>query len=106
MRTHPALPSKIRTHRKHRIVFISSAKPVFNLCLPDPPLRYLCVCGVQDQRLKEIGMQTPPSASPSSQAMNSANNNHIAQTPELFPSSLSVNRCTPSHLTALSLHHV
>lgn len=37
MRTRPALPSKIRTHRKHRIVFISSAKPVFNLCLPDPP---------------------------------------------------------------------
>lgn len=51
-------------------------------------------------------MQTPPSASPSSQAMNGANNNHIAQTPELFPSSLSANRCTPSHLTAFSLHGV
>lgn len=39
-------------------------------------------------------MATPPSASPSSQAMNSANNNHLAQT-ELFPSSLSANRCAP-----------
>ncbi|XP_029696509.1 phosphatidylinositol-binding clathrin assembly protein isoform X5 [Takifugu rubripes] len=46
---------------------------------------------LKDQRLKEIGMQTPPSASPSSQAMNSANNNHIAHTPELFPYSLSAN---------------
>lgn len=58
-------------------------------------------------------MQTPPSASPSSQAMNSANNNHMAQTPELFPSSLSAaryapprlrrpNDCTPSSLAPLS----
>ncbi|XP_041738563.1 phosphatidylinositol-binding clathrin assembly protein isoform X11 [Coregonus clupeaformis] len=31
---------------------------------------------VQDQRLKEIGMSTPPSASPSSQSMGSVNNNH------------------------------
>lgn len=48
-------------------------------------------------------MQTPPSASPSSQAMNSANNNHIAQTPELFSSSLSANRCPPSRFGAFSL---
>lgn len=41
-------------------------------------------------------MRTPPSASPSSQAMNSTNNNHVAQTPELFPSSLSANRYTSS----------
>ncbi|CAF91128.1 unnamed protein product, partial [Tetraodon nigroviridis] len=46
---------------------------------------------LKDQRLKEMGMQTPPSASPASQAANSANNNHVAQTPELFPSSLSAN---------------
>lgn len=46
----------------------------------------------QDQRLKEISMQTPPSASPSSQSIGSANNNHITQTPELFTSSLSTNR--------------
>lgn len=85
-----------------------SSFPALNECLTSifliAPLRCLCVCGVQDQRLKEIGMQTPPSASPSSQAMNSANNNHIAQTPELFPSSLSANRYAPSHSTAVSLH--
>lgn len=46
-------------------------------------------------------MQTPPSASPSSQAMNSANNNHITQTPELFPYSLSANRYSPPPFAAL-----
>ncbi|XP_059210302.1 phosphatidylinositol-binding clathrin assembly protein isoform X3 [Centropristis striata] len=46
---------------------------------------------LKDQRLKEIGMQTPPSASPSSQSVGSANNNHITQTPELFTSTLSAN---------------
>ncbi|XP_069015062.1 phosphatidylinositol-binding clathrin assembly protein isoform X3 [Embiotoca jacksoni] len=44
-----------------------------------------------DQRLKEISMQTPPSASPSSQSIGSANNNHITHTPELFSSTLSAN---------------
>uniref|UniRef100_A0A3B5BKL9 Phosphatidylinositol-binding clathrin assembly protein-like n=1 Tax=Stegastes partitus TaxID=144197 RepID=A0A3B5BKL9_9TELE len=43
------------------------------------------------KRLKEISMQTPPSASPSSQSIGSANNNHITQTPELFSSTLSAN---------------
>ncbi|XP_078020191.1 phosphatidylinositol-binding clathrin assembly protein isoform X8 [Epinephelus lanceolatus] len=46
---------------------------------------------LKDQRLKEIGMQTPPSASPNSQSIGSANNNHITQTPELFTSTLSTN---------------
>ncbi|XP_049922393.1 phosphatidylinositol-binding clathrin assembly protein isoform X2 [Epinephelus moara] len=46
---------------------------------------------LKDQRLKEIGMQTPPSASPNSQTIGSANNNHITQTPELFTSTLSTN---------------
>ncbi|XP_054863650.1 phosphatidylinositol-binding clathrin assembly protein isoform X7 [Amphiprion ocellaris] len=46
---------------------------------------------LKDQRLKEISMQTPPSASPSSQSIGSANNNHITQTPELFSSALSAN---------------
>ncbi|XP_061664214.1 LOW QUALITY PROTEIN: phosphatidylinositol-binding clathrin assembly protein-like [Syngnathoides biaculeatus] len=47
---------------------------------------------LKDQRLKEISMQTPPSASPSSQSIGSGhNNNHIIQTPELFGSSLSGN---------------
>ncbi|XP_056155920.1 phosphatidylinositol-binding clathrin assembly protein isoform X2 [Lampris incognitus] len=47
---------------------------------------------LKDQRLKEIGMQTPPSASPSSQSIGSANNhNHIAHTPELFTSTPSTN---------------
>ncbi|XP_073330834.1 phosphatidylinositol-binding clathrin assembly protein isoform X5 [Pagrus major] len=46
---------------------------------------------LKDQRLKEISMQTPPSASPSSQSIGSANNNHITQTPELFTSTLSAN---------------
>ncbi|XP_042368307.1 phosphatidylinositol-binding clathrin assembly protein isoform X2 [Plectropomus leopardus] len=46
---------------------------------------------LKDQRLKEIGMQTPPSASPNSQSIGSANNNHISQTPELFTSTLSTN---------------
>ncbi|XP_061524544.1 phosphatidylinositol-binding clathrin assembly protein isoform X2 [Phycodurus eques] len=47
---------------------------------------------LKDQRLKEISMQTPPSASPGSQSIGSGhNNNHIAQTPELFGSSLSGN---------------
>ncbi|XP_074479666.1 phosphatidylinositol-binding clathrin assembly protein isoform X11 [Sebastes fasciatus] len=44
---------------------------------------------LKDQRLKEMGVQTPPSASPSSQSIGSANNNHITQTPELFTSTLS-----------------
>uniref|UniRef100_UPI0037E85D03 phosphatidylinositol-binding clathrin assembly protein isoform X1 n=1 Tax=Semicossyphus pulcher TaxID=241346 RepID=UPI0037E85D03 len=46
---------------------------------------------LKDQRLKEISMQTPPSASPSSQSIGSANNNHITPTPELFTSALSAN---------------
>uniref|UniRef100_A0A7N6BA91 Phosphatidylinositol-binding clathrin assembly protein n=1 Tax=Anabas testudineus TaxID=64144 RepID=A0A7N6BA91_ANATE len=46
---------------------------------------------LKDQRLKEISMQSPPSASPSSQSIGSANNNHITQTPELFSSTLSAN---------------
>ncbi|KAM4611708.1 phosphatidylinositol-binding clathrin assembly protein isoform 3-T3 [Polymixia lowei] len=46
---------------------------------------------LKDQRLKEIGMQTPPSASPSSQSIGSANNNHVAHTPELFTSTPSTN---------------
>uniref|UniRef100_A0A3Q2CSR4 Si:ch211-200p22.4 n=1 Tax=Cyprinodon variegatus TaxID=28743 RepID=A0A3Q2CSR4_CYPVA len=47
---------------------------------------------LKDQRLKEISMQTPPSASPSSQSVGSANNNnHISQTPELFGSALNAN---------------
>ncbi|XP_050931553.1 phosphatidylinositol-binding clathrin assembly protein isoform X2 [Lates calcarifer] len=46
---------------------------------------------LKDQRLKEISMQTPPSASPSSQSIGIANNNHITQTPELFSSTLSAN---------------
>ncbi|XP_038587169.1 phosphatidylinositol-binding clathrin assembly protein isoform X3 [Micropterus salmoides] len=46
---------------------------------------------LKDQRLKEINMHTPPSASPSSQSMGSANNNHISQTPELFGTTLSAN---------------
>uniref|UniRef100_A0A671VUS6 Si:ch211-200p22.4 n=1 Tax=Sparus aurata TaxID=8175 RepID=A0A671VUS6_SPAAU len=46
---------------------------------------------LKDQRLKEISMQTPPSASPSSQSIGSANNNHITHTPELFTSTLSAN---------------
>uniref|UniRef100_A0A3B4UM32 Si:ch211-200p22.4 n=1 Tax=Seriola dumerili TaxID=41447 RepID=A0A3B4UM32_SERDU len=46
---------------------------------------------LKDQRLKEISMQTPPSASPSSQSIGLANNNHITQTPELFSSTLSAN---------------
>ncbi|XP_077355798.1 phosphatidylinositol-binding clathrin assembly protein isoform X8 [Festucalex cinctus] len=47
---------------------------------------------LKDQRLKEISMQTPPSASPSNQSIGSAhNNNHITQTPELFGSTLSAN---------------
>ncbi|XP_044197216.1 phosphatidylinositol-binding clathrin assembly protein isoform X3 [Thunnus albacares] len=46
---------------------------------------------LKDQRLKEISMQTPPSASPSSQSIGSANNNHVTQTPELFSSTMSAN---------------
>ncbi|KAM4714247.1 phosphatidylinositol-binding clathrin assembly protein isoform 2-T2 [Anableps anableps] len=47
---------------------------------------------LKDQRLKEISMQTPPSASPTSQSVGSANNNnHITQTPELFGSVLNAN---------------
>ncbi|XP_069375300.1 phosphatidylinositol-binding clathrin assembly protein isoform X8 [Paralichthys olivaceus] len=46
---------------------------------------------LKDQRLKEINMHTPPSASPSSQSIGMANNNHITQTPELFSSTLSAN---------------
>ncbi|XP_074554992.1 phosphatidylinositol-binding clathrin assembly protein isoform X2 [Halichoeres trimaculatus] len=46
---------------------------------------------LKDQRLKEISMRTPPSASPSSQSIGSANNNHITPTPELFCSTLSTN---------------
>ncbi|XP_044040473.1 phosphatidylinositol-binding clathrin assembly protein isoform X2 [Siniperca chuatsi] len=46
---------------------------------------------LKDQRLKEINMHTPPSASPSSQSMGANNNNHITQTPELFSSTMSAN---------------
>ncbi|XP_014884743.1 phosphatidylinositol-binding clathrin assembly protein isoform X2 [Poecilia latipinna] len=47
---------------------------------------------LKDQRLKEISMHTPPSASPSSQSVGSANNNnHISHTPELFGSVLNAN---------------
>ncbi|PWA19813.1 hypothetical protein CCH79_00015861 [Gambusia affinis] len=47
---------------------------------------------LKDQRLKEISMQTPPSASPSSQSIGSANNNnHISHTPEMFGSVLNAN---------------
>ncbi|KAI9546260.1 hypothetical protein NQZ68_028676 [Dissostichus eleginoides] len=46
---------------------------------------------LKDQRLKEMGMSTPPSASPSSQSIGSANNNHITHTPELFTSTMSAN---------------
>uniref|UniRef100_A0A3Q3X272 Phosphatidylinositol-binding clathrin assembly protein n=1 Tax=Mola mola TaxID=94237 RepID=A0A3Q3X272_MOLML len=46
---------------------------------------------LKDQRLKEISMHTPPSASPSSQSIGSANNNHITQSQELFTSTLSTN---------------
>ncbi|XP_051918459.1 phosphatidylinositol-binding clathrin assembly protein isoform X18 [Hippocampus zosterae] len=47
---------------------------------------------LKDQRLKEISMQTPPSASPSNQSVGSThNNNHITPTPELFGSTLSAN---------------
>ncbi|XP_024916152.1 phosphatidylinositol-binding clathrin assembly protein isoform X4 [Cynoglossus semilaevis] len=47
---------------------------------------------LKDQRLKEIGMQTPPSASPNSQRIGIAHNNHhITHTPELFTSALSTN---------------
>uniref|UniRef100_A0A3Q1I339 Phosphatidylinositol-binding clathrin assembly protein n=1 Tax=Anabas testudineus TaxID=64144 RepID=A0A3Q1I339_ANATE len=56
---------------------------------------------LKDQRLKEISMQSPPSASPSSQSIGSANNNHITQTPELFSSTLSANRCTHTHMGEL-----
>ncbi|XP_060922300.1 phosphatidylinositol-binding clathrin assembly protein isoform X1 [Limanda limanda] len=45
----------------------------------------------QDQRLKEMNMQTPPSASPSSQSIGLANNNHITQNPEFLTSTLSAN---------------
>lgn len=80
--------------------------PALNDCLTSvfltpPPELFVCLYATQDQRLKEIGVQTPPSASPSSQVMNSANNNHIAQTPELFPYSLSANRYSPSPFPAL-----
>ncbi|XP_077961434.1 phosphatidylinositol-binding clathrin assembly protein isoform X22 [Gasterosteus aculeatus] len=45
------------------------------------------------KRLKEMGMQTPPSASPSSQSISGGinNNNHITHTTELFTSTLSAN---------------
>ncbi|XP_031707048.1 phosphatidylinositol-binding clathrin assembly protein isoform X9 [Anarrhichthys ocellatus] len=48
---------------------------------------------LKDLRLKEMGMQTPPSASPSSQSIGGgiSNNNHITQTPELFTATLSAN---------------
>ncbi|KAK0143651.1 Phosphatidylinositol-binding clathrin assembly protein [Merluccius polli] len=39
---------------------------------------------LKDQRLKEINMQTPPSASPSSQSVSSGNNNHITHSSEFF----------------------
>nr|XP_057924935.1 phosphatidylinositol-binding clathrin assembly protein isoform X1 [Doryrhamphus excisus]XP_057924936.1 phosphatidylinositol-binding clathrin assembly protein isoform X1 [Doryrhamphus excisus] len=45
---------------------------------------------LKDQRLKEISMQTPPSASPSSQSIGS-NNHHVTQTPVLFGPTLSTN---------------
>lgn len=79
-----------------KLSLISTGNWLFNHCLPDQNLVCVCVwvCVFQDQRLKEISMQTPPSASPSSQSIGSANNNHITQTPELFNSTLSANRCT------------
>ncbi|KAG7497300.1 phosphatidylinositol-binding clathrin assembly protein-like isoform X1 [Solea senegalensis] len=46
---------------------------------------------LKDQRLKEINVQTPPSASPSSHSIGIANNNHIIHTPELFSSVLPAN---------------
>ncbi|XP_061769765.1 phosphatidylinositol-binding clathrin assembly protein isoform X3 [Nerophis ophidion] len=50
------------------------------------------------KRLKEISLQTPPSASPSSQSIGSANNNHhhVTQTPELFGPTLSTNSSVPN----------
>ncbi|KAK1889703.1 Phosphatidylinositol-binding clathrin assembly protein [Dissostichus eleginoides] len=51
----------------------------------------LSSAALKDQRLKEMGMSTPPSASPSSQSIGSANNNHITHTPELFTSTMSAN---------------
>ncbi|XP_061769773.1 phosphatidylinositol-binding clathrin assembly protein isoform X10 [Nerophis ophidion] len=53
---------------------------------------------LKDQRLKEISLQTPPSASPSSQSIGSANNNHhhVTQTPELFGPTLSTNSSVPN----------
>ncbi|KAI4785262.1 hypothetical protein KUCAC02_037871, partial [Chaenocephalus aceratus] len=50
----------------------------------------LSSAALKDQRLKE--MSTPPSASPSSQSIGSANNNnHVTHTPELFTSTMSAN---------------
>ncbi|XP_055012251.1 phosphatidylinositol-binding clathrin assembly protein isoform X2 [Boleophthalmus pectinirostris] len=46
---------------------------------------------LKDQRLKEIGAHTPPSASPSSASISSFNNNHVAPSPELFTSTLNAN---------------
>ncbi|XP_058479648.1 phosphatidylinositol-binding clathrin assembly protein isoform X3 [Solea solea] len=48
---------------------------------------------LKDQRLKEINVHTPPSASPSSHSIGIANNNnhHIIHTPELFSSVLPAN---------------
>uniref|UniRef100_A0A3B4BGG1 Phosphatidylinositol-binding clathrin assembly protein n=1 Tax=Periophthalmus magnuspinnatus TaxID=409849 RepID=A0A3B4BGG1_9GOBI len=46
---------------------------------------------LKDQRLKEIGAHTPPSASPSSVSISSFNNNHVAPSPELFTSTLNAN---------------
>lgn len=46
---------------------------------------------LKDQRLKEISMQTPPSASPGSVSIGSINNNHVTHTPELFTTTLNTN---------------
>ncbi|XP_072314915.1 phosphatidylinositol-binding clathrin assembly protein [Eucyclogobius newberryi] len=61
---------------------------------------------LKDQRLKEIGTHTPPSASPSAVSMNSLNNNnhqhhhhqhhhHMTPTPELFTTSINANSAAP-----------
>ncbi|CAL8384047.1 unnamed protein product [Arctogadus glacialis] len=38
----------------------------------------------EDQRLKEMNTQTPPSSSPSSQSVSSGNNNHVTHSSEFF----------------------
>ncbi|XP_005748016.1 phosphatidylinositol-binding clathrin assembly protein [Pundamilia nyererei] len=77
----------------HLTVHLSNS----NLLTFFPPKSLSCsttsyLTALSDQRLKEISMQTPPSASPSSQSIGSANNNnHVTQTPEFFSSTLSTN---------------